>query len=403
MKSHEQDLLTVCRCILLDAAAKCATEKASVLRDFETIRSRTEHEGISFFMITLPSFGQEFERCLDQKEVTSSSFVGWQKNQCLPSFLRGFTKLVFDAGTGGLHVHPDIAAIEGIRQIAYSFKKLLLPCSPKREKETLSGYIEVEQFLKASMYPRDADLFLKISDLLWGSVFANFQISECIPKHGPGQTAEGINGNRKYLQRVWYERLEPFFPICDYLLVNYNQLESSDFGLDSFSVVQEEQETPVKVSFVPKTFKGPRIIAMEPVCFQYAQQGISRVLVNTLESHWLTSGHINFTDQSINQRLAITASHDGLSATLDLSSASDRVPATLVGQMLNVYPDLRDAIFACRSKAAQIPGGEVIALSKFASMGSALCWKNSNFLFLLETCIKFLGGCTSMVMILSFL
>lgn len=383
MKSHVRDLVTYCECIFRDAFAKCYADLASMTRDLKTIRYRVRHEGISFLTITLPSFGQEFESALAMEKVTPNAFSGWKKRLSLPAFLQGLTGLVFDARTGGLFETPEIAAIEGIRQIAYSFKKLQIPCTPERESMALSGYKEVECTLSDSMLPRDTNLFMQISDLLWSNVFReDYDSHRYIPKHGPGQTAERISGNRKYAQRCWTERLEPFFPSDYYLMSCLEQTLDGVDGIDSVHFARQEDELPVRVVCVPKTLKGPRIIAMEPVCMQYAQQALASYVIEKLESHWLTSGHINFTDQTINQRLAMKASSDKSLATLDLSAASDRVPLSLVETMLRSRPDFRDAIVACRSKAAQMPDGEIIHLKKFASMGSALCFPIESMYFL---------------------
>lgn len=107
---------------------------------------------------------------------------------------------------------------------------------------------------------------------------------------------------------------------------------------------------------------------------QYTQQALSELIVNRLENHRFTAGHVNFTNQQINRDLALSSSADGRFATLDLSSASDRVPCDLALSMFDSHPDLRDAIYACRSKNAEVPSGDVIPLRKFASMGSALCF-----------------------------
>lgn len=376
MKSHEQDLLSVCRCVLMDAAAKCYTDPSvSITRDMKTILSRVTHESVSFLTITLPSFGSEFERALDQARITSTDFQGWKKRQCLPAFLQGFTRLVFNAETGELFENPDIAAIEGIRQIAYTFKKLSMPCSPERDLRALSKYKEVECYLSETMYTGDADLFNQVSRVLWSSVLnESYDLNKFVPRHGPGQTAERISGNRKYSQRAWTERLEPFFPSDAFVMSCYSQLDDELDGINHVQFSSLEAELPVMVRTVPKTLKGPRIIAMEPVCMQYAQQAVASYLIGKLEKHEITGGHINFTDQSINRGLAMTASSDQSLATLDLSDASDRVPLSLVSMMLSINPDIKDMILACRSGAAQLPSGEVIRLKKFASMGSALCF-----------------------------
>lgn len=382
MKSHTRDLESYCECILIDAFAKCYTGKNSMTRDLSEIRSRVRHEGLSFLTITLPSFGQEFERSLENRKVTSSSFSGWRKNQSLPAFLRDLTRLVFDAKTGGLNEYPSIAAIEGIRQIAYTFKKLSLPCTPERESMALRGFKEVECTLDETMYPRNGYLFSKVSRLLWGSVFnEDYDSHRYVPKHGPGQTAEHVTGNRKYAHRTWYERLDPFFPVDSYLMAGLNHAMDEVDGINAVQFVAEDNELSVKITCVPKTLKGPRIIAIEPVCMQYAQQALAAYIIKRLESSEYTSGHINFTDQSVNRTLAMSGSKSGDLATLDLSSASDRVPLSLVACMLDCIPDYRDAIFACRSRSAQMPDGEVIHLKKFASMGSALCFPIESMYF----------------------
>jgi hypothetical protein len=354
----------------------CTTDnKASAKRDLLTIKSRLRNEGLSFLTITLPNFGKDFERCLSNLRVTPADFLGWKRRLCLPAFLQGFMSLIFDAGTGGLLHDPDITAIEGIRQIAYTFKKLAMQCTPKREHRALSDYEEVESELSDSMPTRDTNLFSKISRLLWGSVFNELYGSERIAaKHGPGQTAERISGNRKYAQLSWNERLEPFFPSDIHLMSCTTQFFDETYGYKMMHLVKEEQELPVRVVTVPKTLKGPRVIAMEPVVMQFTQQGLSSYITKKISNHEITGGHINFTDQSINRDLALSASSDGGLATLDLSAASDRVPLSLTSTMLEVNRDLLDAILACRSKAAQLPNGKILTLRKFASMGSALCF-----------------------------
>lgn len=382
MKSHVRDLVSYCECIFIDAFAKCSTGKASMMRDLKTIRSRITHEGLSFLTITLPNFGQEFERALEHGMVTPKAFSGWKKHLSLPAFLQGLTGLVFSASTGGLLEKPDIAAVEGIRQVAYTFKKLSLPCTPEREYVALSGFREVERDLSDTVFCGDANLFNQISSLLWGNVFnENYDSHRYIPKHGPGQTVEHVSGNRKYAHRSWTERLEPFFPSDIYLMSCLTQVLDDKDGINCVQFASSEQELPVKVTCVPKTLKGPRIIAIEPVCMQYAQQALASFIIKKLTRSPLTCGHINFNDQQVNRELAMKASRDRSLGTLDLSSASDRVPLFLAASMLDCRPDFRDAILACRSKAARMPDGEVIPLQKFASMGSALCFPIESMYF----------------------
>ena len=377
MKSHARDLLSVAFCVLKDAAGKCAANQLD--RDFATMKSRVEHEGLSFLTITLPSFGKDLDRSLSNGSIAPDCFRSFKKRLKTPAFMQGFFELVFCKETGRLLDEPNISAIEGIRQVSNLFKKIELPCAPERVRKAFSDFQQCELDLKESLDPADIDYFVSVSNCLWPNVIGDggpgkdsLNPLSCVPKHGPGATQERISGNRKYVHLKWHDRLEPYFPLLSFAYSSENACESSEFA--DCAIIQENGEEPVRVITVPKTLKSPRIIAIEPVCMQYAQQAISRALVKVLEVSYLTRGHVNFTDQSINQRLAMKSSADERSATLDLSSASDRVPYSLAIRMFDSNPDLQGAIQACRSKKAQVPSGDIISLEKFASMGSALCF-----------------------------
>jgi len=196
-----------------------------------------------------------------------------------------------------------------------------------------------------------------------------------VPRHGPGQTAERVTGNGKYRWHRWHDRLEPYLPLVPNAFSALSaEIHEGSQELEMVSIIPENCEQPVRVTPVPKTLKGPRIIAIEPCCMQYAQQAVRDVLYDLLEQSYPFSGHINFRDQSVNQRHALISSASGQLATIDLSDASDRVPLELALRMFDSNPDLRDLIYACRSKNAEMPNGTIVPLNKFASMGSALCF-----------------------------
>jgi len=372
MKSHVNDLYELATSIYKDAVAKCAAELE--VRDLMTMKSRSENEGLSFFTITLPDLGKDFDRCLDQGQIGPTHFRSFRKYGKIPAFLRGFFARIFSRETGGILDEPDISSIEAIRQMAYSFKKIKLDCSEKRARKALSSFIQIEQDFDDQPSPLDKGTFEYLCRHLWDIVLADINMSTCnfVPKHGPGATEERISGNQKYVHKLWYERLEPYFPLFHFAFPNENAYGCKEF--QNLTLISEEHEHPVRVVQVPKTLKSPRTIAIEPVCMQYTQQAISRVLVKTLESNWITRGHINFTDQSVNQKLAMTSSKHQKYATIDMSDASDRVSNEIAGCMFRRYPDLFGAIQACRSKKAQMPDGTIVSLRKFASMGSALCF-----------------------------
>jgi hypothetical protein len=386
LKSNVSDYLELVEHVYIDATTKC-TADVSDLRDLITIRSRVEDEGLSFLTITLPQFCRDFERALHNGVVDSTLFARWKraKGAVMPAFLQGMTSQVFNFETGKVITNevPSInrglsddipTIIDSVRQICLTFKKLELECTPKRVQAAYDSFITIERSLEAFSLPdEDHATFLRVSSMLWDNMVVDFSTSNLTPKHGPGATAERISGNQKFVWQRWHSRLEPYFPILGNGFPLGIPVESKEFK--TVTIIPEDQEQPVRVVPVPKTLKGPRIIAIEPCCNQYAQQAIRDWLYAKIESYWLTKGHVNFRDQSINQRLAMTASKTGRLATIDLSDASDRVPRSLAMEMFRANPDLRDSIDACRSTRAQLPDGQIIQpLRKFASMGSALCF-----------------------------
>jgi len=376
LKSNVSDSLKLAEVIYIDATAKCIAD-VSDLRDLVTIRSRVESEGLSFLTITLPQFCRDFERSLANGGIDPTAFRNFRKVGAIPAFLQGMLGLLFDRETGGVNdeLYDDSpTVVESIRQICLAFKKLEVDCTPERTAAAFASFTEIERSLdEFSASREDVERFISVSSILWDGNLVDINPLECRPKHGPGATAEGISGNQKYLWQRWHDRLEPYYPLIDSAYPLGIPIDAVE--LKKLTIVQPEAEEPVKVISVPKTLKSPRIIAIEPVCMQYAQQGIRDKLYSVIESAEFSAGHVNFRDQSINQRLAMIGSSTGRLATIDLSDASDRVPRDLALQMFRCNPDLQGAIDACRSTRARLPDGTIIdPLRKFASMGSALCF-----------------------------
>jgi len=253
------------------------------------------------------------------------------------------------------------------------------------------NYLECElevRLFDGVLSQRDLKEFTTMSNMLFGKVFTGMDRDvydqRIVPKHGPGSTADGLSGNRKFDQAVWTDRLEPVFPAGEHLLSNwkyYDQLDGVDFN-------EPGSEVPVKVTLVPKTLKTPRVIAMEPTCMQYMQQSLLRCFLEWYGRDRLLPSLIGFDDQRPNQALARQGSIDNRTATLDLSDASDRVSNQLVRAMLRQWPHLLGAVDATRSRRAAVGGSEVIRLAKYASMGSALCFPVEAMVF---TTLIFLG------------
>lgn len=363
----------------------------STKRDLITIRSRAEHEGPSFFTITLPDFSKCFERSIESGVWLPELFTGFSRsrNSCLPKFLQGFTNQVFNSLTGELRDDSSIEAVEAVRQICLCFNKIKMDCTQERQRTAGVAFERCEADVSSFRIKKWEllDEFSQASDYYLGAVISRVSdrlsdIGKLAVRHGKGTTVDGTYGNRKYNHRQWSLRLERTFPSSVYWFANFGELASE--VVTSFQrpkqrgshmeFLPEWQEPPVRVIFVPKTLKSPRVIAIEPVYNQYVQQGLMLALVQNLESDKLTRGQINFTKQSINGDLALSSSITREFATVDLKEASDRVHSSLVHQILKRHPSLMKAVFSCRSRYAILPNGRILGLKKFASQGSALCF-----------------------------
>lgn len=390
-----KSLLLLWKTVARETATWCCTVAD---HDINTVVARSNEEGKSFLTITLPAFGKAFERSLDQGWIDRSLFTSWKWKGGLPRFLGGYLGRVFDRDSGRLLDEPCVDAIIAVRQLTLMFGKLFDLCSDARVDQAMRDFIECDINVRDMEvnWIDHVDRFSRISSMLFADLFSSIDrkiyYGNIIPKHGPGATADRLVGNEKFNLLTWTSRLESVFPFGDYLFPSASYWEQ----YDRVDIKEPGSEVPVKVTPVPKTAKTPRIIAIEPTCMQYVQQGLLEAISEEIRSRKITGSRktnylrllINSDDQVPNQELAYEGSLTGELATLDLSEASDRVSSKLVFTMLKDWPHLRKAVFACRSTRASVPGEGVISLAKFASMGSALCFPFEAMVFL--TCV-FIG------------
>jgi hypothetical protein len=375
--------------VLIDLGTWCHT---STTRDFKTVVSRVEHEGLSFLTITLAKFGKDFQKSLDQGFVDPSQFGSFHRAGGLPRFLGGFLDRVFDRSSGRLLDKPDIVSIWAVRQFTLMWAKIEIECSEERTRLAMDRFIQCEYEVRVTdsiLSEKDKIEFQRLGRVLWSDLFsyvdARVYYGEIVPNHGPGATADKLRGNAKWSQTVWPDRLESVFPFGEHIFPSradaLNEVASVNF-------VEPGKELPVKVTPVPKTLETPRIIAIEPTAMQYMQQGLKDEISSFVERDDILSRLISTESQVPNQELAFSGSLNGTIATLDLSEASDRVSNQHVRMLLQNHPHLLEAVDATRSRKADVPGHGVVRLAKFASMGSALCFPFESIVF---TTLVFLG------------
>lgn len=346
-------------------------------RDWVTIQSRFQHEGLSFLTITLPAFSSWLEQSLEEGHLLPDVFCSFRKkkNTSAPCFLHGLVTKVFDKHTGVLLDSADATAVFFIRSVCNFFKKVKLPCTKARNDSAIEKFLHTDACL-----PEQVELTTTLRSVASVVVpsLRFFLQTDSLPKHGKGAVYEKLTGNRKYYVREFYERWSDVINPED--LYGWNRIEGNHVTL-----VLEEQEKPCRLSLVPKTLKSPRTIAVEPAAMQYAQQLCASRLIKSMAESKYTS-HIDFSDQSVNRRKAHDGSVDRSLATIDLSEASDRVSCALVHELFSPDEDLRANLFAFRSKSLEYRFSSdktprSIPLRKFSTSGSAITFPVETLVF----------------------
>jgi len=194
---------------------------------------------------------------------------------------------------------------------------------------------------------------------LLGSSMGVPQLDDLVPAHGTGAVS-GMSWGDKYSFPDWSSKLATHFPLEDFALVNYGNAPTGAFP---------DIDIPVKILPVPKTMKGPRIIGAESVARMFCQQSLMAYMRKRMSR--ITYGSVNITDQSRSQKRAVRGSVDGSLATIDLSSASDRLSCFLVEELFSSNPQFLGMLSATRASTYVI-NQDVYRMRKFSHQGSAV-------------------------------
>ena len=119
-----KSLVQIFEAVLHDCSTRC---DVPMVRDLKTVMNRVEHEGDSFLTITLPAYCRDFEKSLDSGQVAPTAFLSFRKDGCIPAFLQGYMRQVFDSH-GRIRDVPSPDCISVIRQFCLMFKKVVCFC-----------------------------------------------------------------------------------------------------------------------------------------------------------------------------------------------------------------------------------------------------------------------------------
>jgi len=383
--------------------------------------SRLQSEGIGFFTKTMPRLGKLLDKHLASDTPFNNIGSGFKTRPgaSFPNFLGELFERVFD-NSGVILPDADATCVRTLRQLLYLSYKYELPYSEEQEDQVIEAFKASERdlasndelfielyekleevhtlrtksafsgercdsyvsaipfspcpphYFSGDKYFGGTDRRLAIAQrarIALSRVFSTFDPHDIQPRHGPGAVAQKQKRSAKFIWTNVSGRITEQYPLDAYFYASLGHV--CDKGSDPFKEITTDSLS-ARVCLVPKDSRGPRLISCEPVDYQWIQQGMLRSLVRHIEDHPLTKGCVNFTNQEVNQKLALHGSRTGDFATLDLKEASDRIHRGLVRLL---YPE---HIFVCldamRSSSTVLPNGEVLQLRKFAPMGSAICF-----------------------------
>jgi hypothetical protein len=352
------------------ASGRSPELQSSLARDLQTILNRIKMEGMGFCTIALPSLGKAVVKSFRTGSLEVPTAFAVKKGTSLPKLFSGLMKEIY-TDEGKLKEHFDIASVTEVRQLCELAYKLDIGYSKEADAAVIDGFIDVERSIRSFQSSMFQSRLCELATDLVEHIFKDFDPKDIVPRHGPGNVATREKGIEKWNTRIRYEQLHQQFPYYEYFVVRGKCLYDRRKW---FLSLEKRDRGCARVTLVPKDSRGPRLISLEPLEYQFIQQGLWRSIHSLLRNHPFTQGHVNFRDQRVNQTLAMLGSYYDSWATLDMKDASDRVSLQLVRTLFSKVPRLLRALEATRSAGTELPDGTCVQLWKFAPMGSALCF-----------------------------
>lgn len=423
--SYAEFVLGTLNALLKDCALAYPALTKEFVRDSSRLSSAIESHGIRFALDTMPAMRKHLDKCVAQQHLTLSHLTHFgpgRKGEVVPRLFRGLFLRVFDR-SGVLKCDADAHALRLLRQLLGAVRKMKLECDLGDRCEAVAEFFRIDAAVHpgtlkwadrdgldetkldalsfeeiaqdgpgqacledtpavANISYEHARCIQRVADYI-SSKLGSFDPGEWRFKHGPGAVADQDFGAYRYAFETWPDRLERVFPYADFAHANYAcavpDLCTSKPGLAFLN------EKPARLHAVPKTITTPRLIASEPVALQWCQQAI-RDYMYTRVSETLLSNFVDFRRQGLNGNLALEASHSRSHATIDLSSASDRISPWHIERLFRKTPTLLMALQATRSvwmvQDIDKKSPKYHLLRKFSTMGNATTFPVQSLFFL---------------------
>lgn len=427
LKSNVRDLLELYAAILADVAYAYPNLVPDLSKDWDRLTSLVLSRGLRFVTVDLPALAKHLERCLASGQYIASGLPGSHRisrRVPIPEFLGGLYLLVFSRD-GRLKEDVDVQALFFLRQVLLAAKRTKLQCPEIYVREEICGFLKTDdalpdptpywdsvgsgctssvrgfafehryvtamfrlskpRMLEEGENPSRADhchlltMLDKVVDIVTTSL-GPYRLEDWKFSHGPGAVSDKSKGENKYAFTNWTDRLDYAFPSSDCSFSSYKSW--ADNYVHHEPMCGDEPYS--KLVAVPKTFTKPRLIASEPSEHMWCQQNVKHYMYERCAATWIRE-FVTFTDQVRNQTLALLGSRDGSLATVDLSSASDRVSCMCVENTFKRNPLLLDALRASRTRRCKISHDgcdRIIELKKYSTMGNATTFPVETLIFL---------------------
>jgi hypothetical protein len=413
-------LLGLCYGILEDICSFHPNLRKDIERDKTRLETLVSNHSERVFTLFLPALGKIFDQSLESGVLVFSGEPlsrSINRRTSIPRLFQGIWKLFFDIN-GCLKQDISGDDVRLMRTLLYAFKKYRLQCTPSATFKAVEEYYDVDRALPPPSQEWDGDgsnldsvrnrslldrlppyqaifreckpspdgaRLLSITQALGdriSSMLGEFNPRDARFRHGPGAVSDLQTGRAfKYAFPKWGSRLQHVFPGVEFALANSRtQLDNDTFDSGGFLL----EEGSSRLIAVPKTQKGPRLIAAEPTCNQWCQQSVRSFLTESIRSTYISKS-IDFRRQDLSGRMAVAASVSKTLATVDLSSASDRLSCWLIERLFRANSSLLSAFIACRTpyitNDIDAKSPKLYKLRKFASMGSALTFPVQSLVF----------------------
>lgn len=321
---------------------------------------------------TLPKFCKFVLFSIEDGYFNVSRFTSFKRKGKFPIFLRCILLKIFNPD-GTVRENADALALRTIRQLCEYLYKLAVDTQVDVEDDFVTTD---KEFVKSIDYQYVEQL--RKDFCTYFREFHDSTIDHVIhtapPRFGPGTFAgKNLYPHPWYFRKHFSELLPEPFQAWDWAV------RKKAFGTRP-PIMANDEVSFNELLTVPKDSRGPRTIVREPASLLRVQMSYNKFASKTLER--LTSYRINFASQETNRLLARESSITREYATLDLSSASDRVSYRVICHIFRYSPLIR--FFTTSTRTCRLSKGRTITLNKLSGMGSGLTFPTMSLLIYLS-------------------